>query len=123
MVDSLLAVPFKLADVRSCLAGVAILSGELRRRSRAKRGVGEFEEGRQKRCVRNGKNALLEFTHVVKAREQVVAGTLHHLMVEAVVGGEKKPYEPKVWVKAWLNFKQVEEFKHIGEQGKSGVNS
>ncbi|XP_042386411.1 cysteine proteinase inhibitor A-like [Zingiber officinale] len=68
-------------------------------------------------------NALLEFARVVKAREQVVAGTLHHLTVEAVEGGEKKLYEPKVWVKTWLNFKQVEEFKHVGEQGKSGVNS
>ncbi|KAG6497206.1 hypothetical protein ZIOFF_045096 [Zingiber officinale] len=42
-------------------------------------------------------NALLEFARVVKAREQVVAGTLHHLTVEAVEGGEKKLYEPKVW--------------------------
>ncbi|KAG6535268.1 hypothetical protein ZIOFF_000233 [Zingiber officinale] len=62
-------------------------------------------------------NALLEFAHVVKAREQVVARTLHHLTVEAVEGGEKKLYEAKVWVKPWLNFKQVEEFKHVGEQG------
>ncbi|KAG6517442.1 hypothetical protein ZIOFF_020834 [Zingiber officinale] len=35
-------------------------------------------------------NVLLEFARVVKAREQVVAGTLHHLTVEAVEGGEKK---------------------------------
>ncbi|KAG6518546.1 hypothetical protein ZIOFF_022025 [Zingiber officinale] len=69
------------------------------------------------------KNALLEFARVVKAREQVVTGTLHHLTVEEVEGGEKKLYEPKVWVKTWLNFKQVEEFKHVGEQGKSDVNS
>ncbi|KAG6537432.1 hypothetical protein ZIOFF_002526 [Zingiber officinale] len=53
----------------------------------------------------DAQNVLLEFAHVVKAREQVVAGTLHHLMVEAVEGGEKKLYEPKVWVKPWLNFK------------------
>ncbi|XP_042461527.1 cysteine proteinase inhibitor A-like [Zingiber officinale] len=62
-------------------------------------------------------NALLEFARVVKAREQVVAGTLHHLTVEAIEGGEKKLYEAKVWVKPWLNFKQVEEFRHVGEQG------
>ncbi|XP_042440144.1 cysteine proteinase inhibitor-like [Zingiber officinale] len=62
-------------------------------------------------------NALLEFARVVKARKQVVAGTLHHLTVEAVEGGEKKLYEAKVWVKPWLNFKHVEEFKHVGEQG------
>ncbi|XP_042472544.1 cell division control protein 48 homolog B-like [Zingiber officinale] len=41
-------------------------------------------------------NALLEFACVVKAREQVVAGTLHHLTVAAVEGGEKKLYEAKV---------------------------
>ncbi|KAG6514441.1 hypothetical protein ZIOFF_024800 [Zingiber officinale] len=41
-------------------------------------------------------NALLEFARVVKAREQVVARTLHHLTVEAVEGGEKKLYEAKV---------------------------
>ncbi|XP_042472252.1 cysteine proteinase inhibitor 6-like [Zingiber officinale] len=35
-------------------------------------------------------NVLLEFARVVKAREQVVAGTLHHLTVEAVEGWEKK---------------------------------
>ncbi|KAG6536299.1 hypothetical protein ZIOFF_001352 [Zingiber officinale] len=35
-------------------------------------------------------NALLEFAPIVKAREQVVAGTLHHLTVEAVERGEKK---------------------------------
>ncbi|KAG6495394.1 hypothetical protein ZIOFF_043197 [Zingiber officinale] len=34
-------------------------------------------------------NALLEFARAVKARKQVVAGTLHHLTVEAVEGGEK----------------------------------
>ncbi|KAG6474511.1 hypothetical protein ZIOFF_068448 [Zingiber officinale] len=31
-----------------------------------------------------GANALLEFARVVKEREQVVAGTLHHLTVEEV---------------------------------------
>ncbi|KAG6493775.1 hypothetical protein ZIOFF_048778 [Zingiber officinale] len=50
-------------------------------------------------------NTLLEFARVVKAREQVVAGTLHHLTVEAIEGGEKKLYKAKVWVKPCLNFK------------------
>ncbi|PRQ55767.1 putative Cystatin domain-containing protein [Rosa chinensis] len=57
-------------------------------------------------------NALLEFVRVVKAKEQVVAGTLHHLVVEAIDGGKKKLYEAKVWVKPWLGFKEVQEFKH-----------
>ncbi|CAL5196511.1 unnamed protein product [Lathyrus oleraceus] len=60
-------------------------------------------------------NSLLEFTRVVKAREQVVAGTLHHLTLEAVDAGEKKIYEAQVWVKPWLNFKELKDFKHAGE--------
>ncbi|KAK7256937.1 hypothetical protein RIF29_30549 [Crotalaria pallida] len=60
-------------------------------------------------------NALLEFARVVKAREQVVAGTLHHLTIEAIDGGEKKIYEAKVWVKQWLNFKELTEFKHADD--------
>ncbi|KAJ9565697.1 hypothetical protein OSB04_001663 [Centaurea solstitialis] len=61
-------------------------------------------------------NALLEFARVVKAQEQVVAGTLHHLTLEIVDAGEKKIYEAKVWVKPWMNFKELQEFKHVGEQ-------
>lgn len=58
------------------------------------------------------KNALLEFARVVKAQEQVVAGTLHHLTLEAIDAGKKTLYEAKVWVKPWLNFKELQEFKH-----------
>ncbi|GMN55617.1 hypothetical protein TIFTF001_024737 [Ficus carica] len=60
-------------------------------------------------------NALLEFARVVKAEEQVVAGTLHHLTLEAIEAGTKKIYEAKVWVKPWLNFKELQEFKHTGD--------
>ncbi|CAH2053901.1 unnamed protein product [Thlaspi arvense] len=56
-------------------------------------------------------NALLEFARVVKAKEQVVAGTMHHLTLEIVEAGKKKLYEAKVWVKPWLNFKELQEFK------------
>ncbi|CAK9309956.1 unnamed protein product [Citrullus colocynthis] len=35
-------------------------------------------------------NSLLEFVRVVKAKEQVVAGTLHHLTLEVVDAGKKK---------------------------------
>lgn len=58
-------------------------------------------------------NALLEFARVVKAKEQVVAGTIHHLTVEVTEAGKKKLYEAKIWVKPWLNFKEVQEFKHV----------
>lgn len=61
------------------------------------------------------KNSLLEFARVVKAQEQVVAGTMHHLTIEAIDAGEKKIYNAKVWVKPWLNFKELQEFKHTGE--------
>ncbi|NP_001310673.1 cysteine proteinase inhibitor 12 [Ricinus communis] len=57
-------------------------------------------------------NAMVEFGRVLKAKEQVVAGTLHHLTIEAIEAGKKKIYEAKVWVKPWLNFKELQEFKH-----------
>ncbi|KAE8655546.1 Cysteine proteinase inhibitor 6 [Hibiscus syriacus] len=59
-------------------------------------------------------NGAVEFVRVVKAAEQVVAGTLHRLTVEAIDGGRKKLYEAKVWVKPWMNFKELQEFKHAG---------
>ncbi|XP_068661878.1 cysteine proteinase inhibitor 6-like [Aristolochia californica] len=60
-------------------------------------------------------NALLEFARVVKAKEQVVAGTLHHLTLEVIDAGKKKLYEAKVWVKPWMDFKQLQEFKPVGD--------
>ncbi|XP_073108713.1 protein GAMETE EXPRESSED 3 isoform X2 [Elaeis guineensis] len=59
-------------------------------------------------------NALLEFGRVVKAKEQVVAGTLHHLTLEVMEAGKKKLYEAKLWVKPWLKFKELQEFQHLG---------
>ncbi|XP_022967919.1 cysteine proteinase inhibitor A-like [Cucurbita maxima] len=56
-------------------------------------------------------NGLLEFERVLKAKEQVVSGKLYHLTLEAIDGGMKKVYEAKVWVKPWMNFKQLQEFK------------
>ncbi|KAF3790087.1 Cysteine proteinase inhibitor 12 [Nymphaea thermarum] len=58
-------------------------------------------------------NALLQFDKVVKAKEQVVAGTLYHLTIEAADGGQKHLYEAKVWVKPWMNFKELQEFKPV----------
>ncbi|KAF9599351.1 hypothetical protein IFM89_036808 [Coptis chinensis] len=52
---------------------------------------------------------------VVKAKEQVVSGTMHHLTLEAIDAGKKKIYEAKVWVKPWMNFKELNEFKHVGD--------
>lgn len=52
---------------------------------------------------------------VVKAKEQVVAGTMHHLTVEVIDAGKKEIYEAKVWVKPWLNFKELQDFTHAGD--------
>lgn len=60
-------------------------------------------------------NALLEFARVISAKQQVVAGTVHHITLEAKDGGHKKVYEAKVWEKAWMNFKEVQEFKLVGD--------
>ncbi|XP_071715726.1 cysteine proteinase inhibitor 12-like [Rutidosis leptorrhynchoides] len=65
-------------------------------------------------------NAMLEFVRVIKAQEQVVAGTLHHLTLEVVHAGEKKIYEAKVWVRPWLNSKELQEFNHVGEKDAEG---
>ncbi|XP_047317470.1 cysteine proteinase inhibitor A-like [Impatiens glandulifera] len=53
-------------------------------------------------------NSLLEFGKVVNVKEQVVAGTVYHITLEAL---DKKVYEAKVWVKPWMNFKELQEFK------------
>ncbi|XP_047306300.1 uncharacterized protein LOC124909691 [Impatiens glandulifera] len=90
-------------------------------------------------------NSLLEFVKVVKAQEQVVVGTLHprpeprteaqakkkscirhclhHLTIEAIDGGNKKLYDTKIWVKPWMNFKEVQEFKHAGSGASSLTSS
>ncbi|XP_049349114.1 cysteine proteinase inhibitor 6-like isoform X2 [Solanum verrucosum] len=58
-------------------------------------------------------NAIIELARVVKAQEQTVAGKLHHLTLEVMDAGKKKLYKAKVWVKPWLNFKELQEFKHV----------
>ncbi|KAI4305885.1 hypothetical protein L6164_029218 [Bauhinia variegata] len=60
-------------------------------------------------------NALLQFEKVINAKQQVVAGTVYYLTIEVTDGGKKKIYEAKIWVKPWLNFKEVQEFKLVGD--------
>ncbi|KAF8045421.1 hypothetical protein N665_4962s0003 [Sinapis alba] len=59
----------------------------------------------------NRENKVVEFKKIVQAREQVVAGTMYYLTLEANEGGQAKNFEAKVWVKPWMNFKQLQEFK------------
>lgn len=37
---------------------------------------------------------------------------MYHLTLEAIDAGKKKIYEAQVWVKPWMNFKELQEFKH-----------
>ncbi|KAL8133530.1 hypothetical protein AgCh_008845 [Apium graveolens] len=63
----------------------------------------------------NKQNSLLQFARVIKAKQQVVAGTMYHLTLEAIDSGKKHIYEAKVRVKPWMNFKQLEEFKYAND--------
>ncbi|KAI3738362.1 hypothetical protein L2E82_28391 [Cichorium intybus] len=57
-------------------------------------------------------NTLLEFSRLVKAKEQVVAGKMYHLTLEAKdANGKIQVYETKVLVQSWMNLKQMQEFK------------
>lgn len=58
-------------------------------------------------------NSAMEFSRVVKAEKQVVAGTIYKLTIEVSEGGEKELYEASVWVKPWENFKELQQFKKV----------
>lgn len=58
---------------------------------------------------------MLEFVKVVNTKQQVVAGTMYYLTIEATDAGQKKLFEAKVWVKPWMNFKEVQEFKPVAD--------
>ncbi|BAT80898.1 hypothetical protein VIGAN_03052200, partial [Vigna angularis var. angularis] len=58
-------------------------------------------------------NAVVEFVRVISAKQQVVAGILYYITLEANDGETKKVYETKVLERAWLNLKEVKEFKPV----------
>ncbi|KAJ3669212.1 hypothetical protein LUZ60_011162 [Juncus effusus] len=62
-------------------------------------------------------NSMLEFVRVVKAREQVVAGLMYYLTMEAKEGKMTNWYDAKLWIKPWMNFKKLEEFKLSDQKG------
>ncbi|KAJ8635534.1 hypothetical protein MRB53_009801 [Persea americana] len=68
-------------------------------------------------------NTRLEFSRVVKAKEQVVAGTMYYITLEVVEAGQKKIYEAKVWVKLWENFKELQEFKPVGDSSSTSSDA
>ncbi|RRT74383.1 hypothetical protein B296_00028123 [Ensete ventricosum] len=46
-----------------------------------------------------------------KAKEQVVAGKMYYLTVQTNDRGKRNHYEAKVWVKPWMNFMELQDFK------------
>ncbi|XP_047182096.1 multicystatin-like [Vigna umbellata] len=60
-------------------------------------------------------NALLELVTVISAKQQVVSGVLYYITLEAKDGESKKVYETKVWVREWLNSKEVLEFNIVDD--------
>ncbi|KAL6909957.1 hypothetical protein ACP4OV_001215 [Aristida adscensionis] len=101
-------------------------SGLVRGMLAAIRERAEAEDAARFAVAQHNKNqgAALEFTRVMKSKRQVVTGTLHDLVLEAVDGGKKNLYNAKVWVKPWEEFKAVVEFRHIGDsEAKSSITS
>lgn len=48
---------------------------------------------------------------MVKVAQQIVAGVMYHLTIEAKDGTAVNLYEARIWVKPWLNFQKLEDFK------------
>ncbi|QCE01552.1 cathepsin F [Vigna unguiculata] len=65
-------------------------------------------------------NAVLEFVRVISAKKQDVSGVLYYITLEAKDGETKNVYETKVWVREWLNSKEVLEFKLVSTDTKGG---
>ncbi|KAK2641050.1 hypothetical protein Ddye_022813 [Dipteronia dyeriana] len=60
-------------------------------------------------------NSMVEFGRVINTKQQVVSGTIYYITLEAKDGDKKKVYEAKVWVKPWMHFKELQEFKHLSD--------
>ncbi|KAG5120807.1 hypothetical protein JHK84_039147 [Glycine max] len=58
-------------------------------------------------------NSVLELVRVISAKKQVVAGMNYYITLEAKDGVIKKEYEAKIWVRGWLNSKELLEFKPV----------
>ncbi|RWR76068.1 hypothetical protein CKAN_00448000 [Cinnamomum micranthum f. kanehirae] len=44
---------------------------------------------------------------------------LYYITLEVVEAGQKKIYEAKSWVKPWENFKELQEFKPVGDSSST----
>lgn len=48
---------------------------------------------------------------------------MNYIIFEVKDGDKKKIYEAKIWVKLWMNFKEVQEFKYVGDVFEDGFSS
>ncbi|KAK8683246.1 hypothetical protein V6N13_039311 [Hibiscus sabdariffa] len=64
-------------------------------------------------------NAMLQFKKVTNVKQQVVSGAMYYITLEAMDGDKMKVYEAKVWEKPWMNFKELQDFKLIGDAAAS----
>ncbi|CAA0805928.1 Cysteine proteinase inhibitor 6 [Striga hermonthica] len=65
--------------------------------------------------IRNLLNASLEYKKVTNVKDQLVAGLLYYITLEAEEDGQNKVYEAKVWIQPWIKFKSLTEFKYVGD--------
>ena len=47
---------------------------------------------------------------------------VYYITLEVVDDGMKKIYEAKIWVKAWLNFKELQDFKLVADASSESSN-
>ncbi|KAK7385885.1 hypothetical protein VNO78_31825 [Psophocarpus tetragonolobus] len=66
-------------------------------------------------------NSSLEFVKVISAKKQVVSGTNYLITLEAKDGESTKVYEAKVWVREWLNSKELLQFNPLQLQATPSV--
>ncbi|CAO2182601.1 unnamed protein product [Urochloa humidicola] len=60
-------------------------------------------------------NDQLEFQNLVHVKQRAVAGAEYLLTIEAKDGEVIKLYEAKVWDRPWMDFKQLLDFKLVGD--------
>ncbi|XWS73675.1 hypothetical protein CRYUN_Cryun02cG0148900 [Craigia yunnanensis] len=61
-------------------------------------------------------NAMLEFKKVVNVKKlKEVEEIRYYITLEAMDGDKLNIYEAIVWVRPWLNFQGLEDFKLIGD--------
>ncbi|XP_024392352.1 cysteine proteinase inhibitor A [Physcomitrium patens] len=54
--------------------------------------------------------AVITFSKVLSAKEQVVQGKMYYFTIEVMENGVPKNYDAKVWVKPWEGYKELESF-------------